>query len=225
MQSSNYKIDQDSINFGGTEDSGSAGYKMSDTMGEVGTGQGSSASYVLNAGYREMFQGYISISSPGDVAMIPAIGGISGGVGNGSAVWNVKTDNPAGYQISVKSATSPALQSGSNSFADYTSSTANPDYDWSVNTSSAEFGYTVEGNNADSKFLDDGSACGIGTGNTADKCWFGFSTSDQLIVNSSAPNHPSGTDTTIKFRAESGTSHSQPGGTYTATIIVTAVAL
>lgn len=39
MQSSNYRIDEDSINFGGTDDSSSANYRLSDTMGEIGTGE------------------------------------------------------------------------------------------------------------------------------------------------------------------------------------------
>ena len=36
MQSDNYKIEKDSINFGGMDDGQSTNYKLSDTMGEVG---------------------------------------------------------------------------------------------------------------------------------------------------------------------------------------------
>ncbi|MFA7171519.1 MAG: LamG domain-containing protein, partial [Candidatus Paceibacterota bacterium] len=39
MQSTNYIIDKDSINFGGSEESESESYKLSDTMGEIGTGE------------------------------------------------------------------------------------------------------------------------------------------------------------------------------------------
>jgi hypothetical protein len=41
MQSTNYAIDQDSINFGGTDNGASNSYKLSDTMGEVGAGENS----------------------------------------------------------------------------------------------------------------------------------------------------------------------------------------
>lgn len=182
---------------------------------------------VLNsAGYRDMNQTYISISSPADAAMSPTIGGVNGGTGDGSAVWNVKTDNPAGYQIGMRAGASPALQSGSYSFADYTPAVSGvPDYDWSIENAASEFGYTVEGNNTVAKFLDNGSVCNSGSGNTSGRCWLNFSTNDQTIVSSVSPNHPLGTDTTIRFRAQSGNSHLQPEGNYSATIIVTAVEL
>jgi len=181
---------------------------------------------IFNAGYREMLPTYLSISSPSDVTMSPTIGGLSGGTGNGSAVWNVKTDNPAGYQVSVRSSTDPALQTGTYSFADYTpDSVGTPDFTWGIATADSEFGYTVEGANAVSKFLDNGSVCNSGSGNTADKCWFPFSTSDSSVINSTSPNHPLGTDTTIKFKAQSGSNHFQGEGVYAATIVVTAVAL
>lgn len=182
---------------------------------------------ILNAGYRQMDETYLAISSPADVTMSPAIGGVTGGTGNGSAVWNVKTDSPAGYQISTKASTSPALKFSSYSFADYTeTSTGIPDYNWSVATADSEFGYTVEGSGAVLKFLDNGSsACNTGSNNTTDKCWYKFATSDFGIVSSSLPNHPLGTDTTMKFKAQSGSGHLQAEGSYTATITVTALAL
>jgi hypothetical protein len=182
---------------------------------------------ILNAGYRQMNETYLAISSPADVTMSPAIGGVTGGTGNGSAVWNVKTDSPAGYQVSTKASTSPALKFGSYSFADYTeTSTGTPDYNWSVATADSEFGYTIEGSGAVLKFLDNGSsACNTGSSNTIDKCWYKFATSDFGIVSSSLPNHPLGADTTIKFKAQSGSGHLQAEGSYTATITVTALAL
>lgn len=54
MSSENYVINQDTINFGGTDRSGSASYYLDDTMGEVATGRSGSLSYLLGAGYREM---------------------------------------------------------------------------------------------------------------------------------------------------------------------------
>lgn len=179
-------------------------------------------------GYRQdetAAESTISISSPSDVTMSPSFGGITGGVGNGSAAWTVTTDNAAGYQLSVKASTSPALKAGAYTFADYVPGGSAPDYAWSVASTASEFGYSVEGTHAASKFLDNGSACATGSGNTTDKCWLGFSTSDEAIATSSQPNDPAGTATTLKFRAEAGNERMQQPGDYVATVVVTAVAL
>jgi hypothetical protein len=52
MQSSNYQIERDSLNFGGGLGS-SASYVLEDTLGEIGTGRFTSASYILKAGYQQ----------------------------------------------------------------------------------------------------------------------------------------------------------------------------
>ncbi len=229
MGSDSYRIQQDSVNFGGTEDSGSASYKVRDTAGEIATGPSSSASYNLYAGYRQMDEVYISITSPLDVTLTPAIGGITGGTGNGYAEWLVITDDPAGYSLTIKASSSPALISGSNSFADYTpvgGRVGNPDFVWGIDNADSEFGFTPEGNDIVQKFLDNsGSPCGIGSTDTANACWYYASTTEQTISQSALPNHPSGTLTRVRFRATSGSSHVQIEGTYTATTTVTALAL
>ena len=56
MQSTNYKIEKDSINFGGTDDGQSASYKLKDTLGEIGTGLSDSTNYIMKAGYRQMVE-------------------------------------------------------------------------------------------------------------------------------------------------------------------------
>lgn len=52
MTSSNYVIDWDNVNIGGTEGSTSTSYVLNDTIGQVVTGTSTSASYGLSAGYR-----------------------------------------------------------------------------------------------------------------------------------------------------------------------------
>ena len=227
MQSANYKIEKDSINFGGTDDGQSATYKLKDTMGEVGTGGSSSTTYLVSAGYRQMDETYISVTSSADVTMTPSIGGVTGGIGNGQAVWTVTTDSSGGYSLDIKANSAPALQSGVNSFADYTSIlSGTPDYLWSVTDTDSEFGFTPEGNDIVSKFKDnEAGVCNTGSSDTPDQCWLDLSTIDESIAGSSSSNHPSGTVTTVKFRAESGTSHLQEEGNYQATVTVTAVAL
>lgn len=53
MTSTNYQINFDSINSGGTDFSSSTNYQMNDTFGEQGTGYSSSSNYLLHAGYRQ----------------------------------------------------------------------------------------------------------------------------------------------------------------------------
>lgn len=222
--SSNYKIQSDSIDAGGGLGN-SSNFGIDESVGEITTGEGASASYKLKAGYQQMKEIYVSISTPSDVSMSPAIGGISGGVGNGSTAWTVLTDNSAGYTLSIKASSSPALRSGSNNFLDYTLAFVNtPDYNWSVSGTDSEFGYTPEGNDIVQKYKDNGSTCNVGSFDTADKCWYNFLVSEEIIAQSFVSNHPSGIVTNVKFRAESGSSHLQVEGNYQAIITATVVA-
>lgn len=52
MTSTNYGVEWDSINIGGTDDGASANYGLQDTVGEHATGLSDSESYQLSAGYR-----------------------------------------------------------------------------------------------------------------------------------------------------------------------------
>lgn len=225
--STNYRIQSDSVNIGGIL-STSTSYKVEDTLGEIATGVSTSTNYQLNAGYQQMQEVYLSISAPEDVSMSPSIGGVTGGTGNGSASWTVITDDPAGYSLTIKASTSPAMMSNTvagESFANYTPAGADPDFSWSVASADSEFGFSPEGSDIVQKYKDNGSACNAGSGDTSDKCWDSLSTSIKSIAGSSSANHPSGAVTTVKFRAESGSSHIQVNGVYTATTTVTAIAL
>lgn len=224
MSSGSYKIPIDSLNVGGNQ-SGSASYDLLDTAGEVGSGDSSSSSYKLNAGFIAAQQVYLAISSPVDVTMSPSISGISGGSGTGSTTWTVTTDNPGGYSMSVHSSTTPTLRSASSSFADYTMASSDPDYNWSVAAADSEFGVSPEGVDIVQFFKDNGSSCNTGSGDTADHCWSPVTVSDLLVSQRTSGNHPSGTATTLKVKAEVGASHIQPGGTYDSTITATVIAL
>jgi hypothetical protein len=226
MGSSSYRIQSDSINVGGVDVGNSASYKLQDTVGEIATGESSSTTYKLKAGYRQMQEMTISLSPPpDDVTMSPSIGGVSGGTGNGSASWTTITDNPAGYTLKIKAGTSPALKYNSYSFANYTPVGAAPDYSWSISSSDSEFGFTPEGADIVAKYKDNGiDTCATGSSTTEDKCWYGVLTSDETIAQSSSSNSPSGVATIVKFKAQSGSAHLQVEGDYTATITATATA-
>jgi hypothetical protein len=225
MSSNNFKIDNDSITSGGGASSSSS-YGLDGATGQTADGASQSSNYKLQAGYEINSGFYISLSSPADVTMSPSISGITGGSSTGSAAWNVITDNSAGYTFEVHSVTSPALQaSGVDSFTDYPTAGVDPDYAWSIDPTISAFGFSPEGADIDSRYKDNGTACGTGGSDTSDQCWDGLSTLDRVVARRTSANQPSGTSTTLKLRAEIGTQRSQIGGNYSATIVVTALPL
>ncbi len=223
MGSSTYKIQSDSVNFGGV-DSTSDGYKLGDTLGEIGTGDSNSSSYYMHAGYWQMGESYISISSPSDLVM-SSMSGLSGGSSEGTMSWNVLTDNVAGYSMSIAATTSPALKSAQDSLADYTPAGSVPDYNFTNASTDSSFGFSPEGSYVDSRYKDNGSICGTGSGEVQGKCWDGLSTTPKVIAGSTSSTHPLGSDVTVRFRAESGADHIQTSGDYNVTIVVTATTL
>jgi hypothetical protein len=236
MSSDNYNIWPDDINSGGTDYQLSDNYKVSDTIGGMSTGSTSSSNYGLKAGYRQMDETYLAVSSPSNVNMSPDIPGITGGISTGDAIWTVTTDSPAGYSMNIRASTSPAMQGQNHGdkFADYTEQISGvPDYNWSIADSTAEFGYSIEGNDVVQLFQDNGlDSCNVGSNNTIDKCWYCFSITNQIIASSSSGNHPSGTGTTVKMKAQlynqDGIPNNEEGmlieDSYQATITVTVIA-
>lgn len=223
MGSSRYKIQTDSVNLGGA-DSSSSEYNLGDTLGEVGTGDSNSDNYVLHAGYWQMQSNYLSISNPDDL-VLSSIGGLTAQASEGTLSWLVKTDSPSGYELSINATTSPALHSAYDSFEDYIPAGSVPDYNFISPTDTSYFGFTPEGSDVASLYRDQDFICGAGSNETTGKCWDGLSTTPKTIAVSSAPNHPSGSTTTARFRAETGEGHIQTAGEYQVVIEVTAVSL
>ena len=226
MFSTNYIMEVDSINFGGTENSLAGDFMLSDTMGEVSTGVSSSTSYAISAGYRTLTGSYISISA-GDDVVIPTMTGLTPGESDSAESWLVKTDNPAGYELLIKSLTSPAMMSvEGSSFSDYTTSASGtPDYIFSVAPTDSVFAFSPEGEDISQTYLDDGVDCGTGNYDTADRCWDGFLTTEKVIAYRTTSNHPDGTITNVKYKTAIGSNKIQDAGTYSSTIQVTAVTL
>lgn len=225
MTSTNYRIDADSINIGGLSQT-STNYRSDETIGELASGLSTTTNYQLKAGYQYMIEGYyLALSVPSDITMSPNIKERSGGQSNGSGQAAVLTDNSAGYTLQIQASTLPALKTAGDSFSDFTPQTAGtPDFVWSIAADTSEFGFTPEGSDLVQKFKDDGANCNIGGNDTPDVCWNNASTTAQNIAFSALSNHPLSTATTLKFRAESGSSHIQTAGTYQATITLTAIA-
>lgn len=223
MQSSNYGIQSDSINFGGGL-SNSADYSLESSLGEIATGESGSASYLLRAGYQQMQEVYISLTGLESVSLSPTIPGVSGGVANGSTTAIVVTDSPSGYSLMIESESSPAMTSGVNSLADYNTN-ANPDYEFIIGVNDAHFGFSPFGDDIVDRFKNNGASCGVGSTISNLNCWIGASTTAAVIAQSTSANHPAGTDTRINFRVGVGGSVTQAPGVYVATTTVTALPL
>lgn len=223
-ESNNYKIERDSLNIGGgfgTSDN----FKLQSTVGEVGTGYSESSNYAVLAGFQQSIEeSFISISSPVDLNM-GSINGLTGGNAAAAAEWLVTTNNNAGYSLSIKSDTSPALKSSLDYFDDYTTDTSDPDYEFAIDYTASEFGYNPFSVDVVNKFKNNGSSCNVGSGITAYKCWNSLNTSGEIVVQGTSSNDPSGATTTINFRAESGNNKILTAGSYAATITMTAIAL
>lgn len=222
--STNYRIQSDSVNTGGIF-STSTSYRAEDTLGESGTGTSSSATFVIKAGYQQMHDSYLAVSAPGNITLAPSIPSNGGGVANGSAVWTVTTDNEAGYTMNIRASSTPALTSGANSFANYVPAGANPDFTFTTPAAAARFGFTPEGVDIVQKYKDNGVSCNVGGSDAASACWGPLLTTADTVSTRTSSNHPSGTGTTIRFRAESGASNVQPAGSYVATTTLTVLAL
>ncbi len=223
MQSSSYRIESDSVNFGGGLSS-STNYAIESTGGEVATGESSSGSYKLKAGYQQMQGAFISLTPADAVVLSPSLPGITGGTSNGSTTVTVVTDSPAGYELTIRASQSPAMQKSGDTIADY-NPTGETDFVFAIGATDAHFGYSPSGVDIPQRFKDDGGACNISSGDTPLACWDGLSTSDVAIARSTSGNQPSGASTTINFRVGIGGSVVQPPGTYTATTTLTALPL
>lgn len=226
MESTNYRIQSDSVNFGGGLSS-SSNYVLESTAGEIATGESESSSYKLKAGYQQMQEVFISIAGGANVTMAPAIPGITGGISSGSTTVTITTDGAAGYSLTIEASQSPAMQSGADTISDYTPSGADPDYTFTTTASDSHLGFTPEGVDVVERFLDDTvSACNEPAGNDSSlTCWDGLSTTAEVIAQSTGPNHPDGATTSVYYRVGIGGSASQAPGTYTATTTLTALPL
>lgn len=223
MESENYRIQIHSIDVGEFSASSQI-YQLRGTIGEAITGESESAQLRVKLGYQPLQEVYIGMNLPESVILSPPIYSLTGGVGNGEILITVVTDNPAGYSLKVRSKTSPALTSGPNYFDDYTPENPGiPDFYWQVLATSSEFGFTPEGSDIVQKFRDNGSICGLGEEDEPERCWYFFSTNDEIVAQKFLANHPQGTQTKIRLRAEAGNQRFQPEGVYQATLIFTAV--
>ena len=167
-----------------------------------------------------------------DVTMSPSLGGLTGGTSTAETHVNVLTNALAGYTMTIKSSSSPAMQhiATSTSITDYTSSiTGVPDFTYrSGSTGSGyQFAYSISASSTPDlaqKFRDDGSNCNTGTSDTnaSTTCWYGFSTTATSTIVRSIYTPASGATTTIYLRLTINPNSAPIEGTYHATTTFTA---
>jgi hypothetical protein len=149
----------------------------------------------------------ISLNTPSDVNM----GTITGtGSVSGDATWTVTTNNSSGWKLEVETDQTDTMHSGSDVFTDYTEGTPGTPETWSVAASASEFGFGATGSFIETKF---GAAKYMGFNSTA----------KEQVSHGSAET--AGDDTVVIFKAEVGSSKSQPTGNYSSTVTATATTL
>ncbi len=222
--STSYQLESDSINFGGGLAS-STNYSLESTAGEIATGDSDSSTYSLRAGYQQMQETYLSLSAPADVILSPNLGGLTGGISNGSTSVVVLTDSRAGYALTFTASTSPAMQKGGDTIADYEPVAApNPDISFITGSGDAHFGFSPFGTDVVVRYQNDSSFCNVSGSSTIESCWDGASTTP-ITIAQGTDNHPNGATTTIYFRVGIGGTATVPAGEYVATTTLTALPL
>ncbi|MEX0918421.1 MAG: hypothetical protein WDZ85_00405 [Candidatus Paceibacterota bacterium] len=164
----------------------------------------------------------ISITSPADVSMSPDLS-ITADASVGSTTWNVKTNDPAGYDLTVNAGAAPAMvrSGGGGNVLDYTASTPEQ---WSPAAGNAYFGFSSFGTDVTTGTWGTDGTCepAATLGGSAERKYRGFdSTTPISIATRSATTTTAGIDSTVCFAAEQNSTYAE-AGTYTATITATA---
>lgn len=180
----------------------------------------------------QQITGEISFATPAaDVTMSPALPSLTGGTSTGATQVVVSTNSATGYTMDIYFSSSTAMnqRTGTSSIPNFGSTTV-PAFTFSAPANSASFGYSVEASttsDVDPSFLDNGTACNTGTGNTADRCWLSPTSTapGERIINRATIPPASGATTTVKFQliVSPNPNPSIPADFYTATATLTAL--
>jgi hypothetical protein len=205
MSSGSYKINADSINFGGAPSS-SATYKMNDTMGEIATGQSASGTYKMNAGFWYMVNTYLTLTVDSHTKDLGSL--LPGSPVTGQSTITVTTDSWDGYSLSVSKDHKMRHTDGTTTIDDHGGSIATPLL-WQA-PNNLGFGFTIiSGSGVDSKW-----------GSSPDYKYAAFP--DVATAAHTKSDYKSESDeTVIGYKAD--VLASQKSGAYSCTITYTAV--
>ncbi len=169
----------------------------------------------------------ISITSPADATLLPNLG-ISNNTAIASTTWNVKTNDPSGYSLFIKNAsTTPALKgvpSTIGNFADYTQTVSEVPDTWAVDSNTYQFGYSVYGTDVSTGTYGNDVTCGAAGVPGGTLKYRYASTTNILAATRSSTTTTAGINTVACWAAGQNGVYA-PGGSYSATITATATAL
>jgi hypothetical protein len=165
----------------------------------------------------------ITITSPADTYMSRSLG-VADHTAVGTTTWTVATNNALGYYLTLAASTNPAMQSGSNTIKDY--STTSMPSTWSVSSGDARFGFSVIGTDVNTTTWGTGSFCNGAATSTISTTlkYYGHYTVATTVATRSSTTTPSGVDTTVCHAVEQNGFYI-PSGVYQATITATATTL
>ena len=173
------------------------------------------------------------LTSANNVTMNGSIAGVTGGTSYGTTTVIVTTNDSAGYTMTIKASSSPAMQGDSQggTISDYAPSvTGIPDYAFTAASAGAhKFGFSVSASTtADlaTKFKDNGSStCNTGSADTSGSgsCWMGLSTTATSTMVTSGETTASGSTSSVYFIVSVGSNSGLAEDTYVATATLTAV--
>lgn len=172
------------------------------------------------------------VTPPTDVSLSPSVSGLTGGTANGSTTFVIRSNNSAGYNVTIEFASTTAMLGDAQGafIANYEpASPGTPDYNFITPSGTHAFGYTIEAVEAldvAQLFRNSGSTCNTGSANDVDQCWYNVANAETpvTVIDRGSATPSSGATSTLKFRVEldANPSPAVPNDFYTATATLTA---
>ena len=162
----------------------------------------------------------ISITSPADVTMGAITGTGQSTLTTNQAEWITKTNNAAGYELSIQASSADMTNANLDTVAGYTPATPGTPEPWNIATTDSEWGmhYSFPQSTLGNDTI-------WGTGDTYADNWVNVPTTPYVIETATAPTDNIGDSAVILFGAEVGSDKIQPTGTYSVDVTMTATTL
>ena len=165
----------------------------------------------------------ITISDSPNVTMSQSLD-LTADFATASSTWTVVTNDTDGYTLTVQATSTPAMQSGTDTIADFTATVPTTPEAWVVSSGNAEFGFSAFGTDVPTgTWGSNTTACSTGHNPAlTQRLYRGFNGATTIqIASSNATTTVSGTPSTVCYGVEQNGTQI-PSGTYTATITATA---
>ena len=162
----------------------------------------------------------ISITSPADVTMGAITGTGQSALATNQAEWITKTNNAAGYELSIQASSADMTNANLDTVAGYTPAVPETPEPWNIATTDSEWGMHYSWPQSTL-----GNDTVWGLDDTYADNWINVPTTPFVIETSTAPTDNIGDSAVILFGAEVGSDKIQPTGNYSVDVIMTATTL